>query len=168
MQIELCRHIKTNGTQCRAVALTDQDFCYFHHRLHASHKVYRQSLAGRPSRVSGGQMISLPPFEDRESIQLAISQVVNAVATELLDPARAKVLLYGLRLASANARGLTIVSEPVLVVRDIEAAPGELLSSIAPHVATAPTFADFPDPPLTQPTSQEPPTPATHGAAAGF
>jgi hypothetical protein len=47
-ELPVCRHIKTNGLQCRAVALTDAPFCYFHTRLHARQINYRPNEATRP------------------------------------------------------------------------------------------------------------------------
>lgn len=55
-----------------------------------------------------GQHIELTALEDRESVQVALSVVINALATGNLDIKRATALLYGLQLASSNARGLYI------------------------------------------------------------
>jgi hypothetical protein len=48
--------------------------------------------------------LDLPPVEDIESIQLALIDVLQALAANQLDPKRAGLLLYGLQVASANAR----------------------------------------------------------------
>jgi hypothetical protein len=41
-------------------------------------------------------------------VQLALSVVVNALAAGDLDPQRARALLYGLQLASSNARHMKL------------------------------------------------------------
>ena len=119
MQVDLCRHIKTNGLQCRAVALAGGVFCYFHNRLHRSQDPYRDKTYLYPHRVESGIYIHLSELEDAESIQIAISSVVNALATECITEKRAYALFQGLYLASANARRLRNVRHPAQVVRDL-------------------------------------------------
>ncbi|AFL86792.1 hypothetical protein Terro_0449 [Terriglobus roseus DSM 18391] len=114
--LPICRHILTNGEQCRSLRLTGQDFCYFHNRMHASHKATRESQPDRPlyntegevvgySRPAGFQPARIPDLgllEDRTAVQVAISTVVNALASDAMDIRRATALLYGLQLASNN------------------------------------------------------------------
>jgi hypothetical protein len=52
--------------------------------------------------------LDLPPVEDTASIQLALIDVLQALAANQLDPKRAGLLLYGLQVASANARHLKL------------------------------------------------------------
>ena len=80
MQYELCRHVKTNGTRCKSPSLDGEKWCYFHNRLHQRHTTYRHTEATRGYLVPG-QHIELAPLEDRESVQLALSCVINALAT---------------------------------------------------------------------------------------
>jgi len=122
MQYPLCRHIKTNGLQCHSPALTDGQWCYFHHRLHHQHRTVRQTQATRGYLIPG-QHIELTTLEDRESVQVALSVVINALATGNLDIKRATALLYGLQLASNNARGLQTKPFAPDVVRAIELSP---------------------------------------------
>src|SRR6266853_2071360 len=122
MQLSLCRQIKTNGTRCKAPSLTDGLWCYFHHRLHQRHTAFRPTAATR-GYLSPGQHIALIPLEDRESVQLALSVVINALATGQLDIKRATALLYGLQLASNNARGLHTEPYAADTVRAIEPSP---------------------------------------------
>ena len=114
--LPICRHILTNGEQCRSLRLNGQEFCYFHNRLHARHRATLQARPERPLVNSDGVVIGhgrpvgyqaaripdLGPLEDRASVQMAISTVVNALATEAMDVRRATALLYGLQLASNN------------------------------------------------------------------
>jgi hypothetical protein len=122
MQYELCRHIKTNGLHCKAAALNGGIWCYFHHRLHHSHTAFRPTPATRGYLIPG-QHIQLTALEDRESVQVALSVVINALATGQLDIKRATALLYGLQLASNNARGLHTEPYPTNTVRTIEPSP---------------------------------------------
>jgi hypothetical protein len=122
MQYELCRHVKTNGLQCKAAALNGGIWCYFHHRLHQRHSAFRPTEATRGYLVPG-QHIELAALEDRESVQLALSVVINALATGQLDIKRATALLYGLQLASNNARGLYTEPSAASTVRTIEPSP---------------------------------------------
>jgi hypothetical protein len=122
MQYPLCRHIKTNGLQCHSPALTDGRWCYFHHRLHQQHSPLRQTEATRGYLIPG-QHIELTTLEDRESVQVALSVVINALATGNLDIKRATTLLYGLQLASNNARGLRTEPYAANTVRAIEPSP---------------------------------------------
>ncbi|MBB5318807.1 hypothetical protein [Tunturibacter empetritectus] len=125
MKYTLCRHIKTNGTRCQAPSLTDGIWCYFHSRLHQSHKRFRHNDATRGYLIPG-QHIELNTLEDRESVQVALSVVINALATGNLDTRRATALLYGLQLASNNAASLNTKPYAPKVVRDVESGPDGL------------------------------------------
>ncbi len=120
MQLSLCRHIKTNGIRCKAPSLTGGLWCYFHHHLHDRHKTYRHTESTRGYLIPG-QHIELTALEDRESVQLALSCVINALATGNLETKRATALLYGLQLASNNAASLR--TESSRTVRTIEPSP---------------------------------------------
>ena len=90
-----CRHIKTSGGKCGSPALRGKPYCYFHSRL--------KQRAARPTCVS--LELELPTaLEDRGAIQLAISEVINALAGHRIDTKRAGVLLYALQIASSNAK----------------------------------------------------------------
>ncbi len=106
MQVDLCRHIKTNGLQCRGIALDGSVFCYFHNKLHRSHQLYRSKTYFQPELISHTPFLELPATEDRASIQLALFSVINALATGCITEKRANSLIYGLQVASVNARGL--------------------------------------------------------------
>jgi hypothetical protein len=133
MQADICRHIKTSGAQCRAVALTGSAFCYYHRRLHTSHAPYRHSDATR-GYLLPGQHIQLAPLEDRESVLLAASQVVNALATGNLDIGRATALFYGLQVAGAYAPHASPEAAPQSLTRTVHTACEE---SEAPGVDLA-------------------------------
>jgi hypothetical protein len=131
MSFPLCRHIRTNGLRCKAAALTGGFWCYFHQNLHQSHQVFRHNEAARGYLIPG-QHVELTTLEDRDSVQLALSIVINALATGQLETRRATALLYGLQVASANAVNLDLRPSPSEVVRTFEpTAQGDLLAEPA-------------------------------------
>lgn len=95
-----CRHIMPNGVRCHSPALRGTYYCYFHTRLHR--------LAAQGS--GSAEPLNLHVLEDRSAIQLALSQVLNALGSSKLDPRRAGLFLYGLQIASQNVeRNVDIV-----------------------------------------------------------
>ena len=139
MQVPVCRHIRANGLQCQAIALKSSVFCYFHQRLHRTHRVYRNTIVGHPSLQRQGAIFDLGTLEDSVAIQIAISKTVNAIATNMIDLKHGRVLLYGLQLAASNARRLNPIPEPNRVVRELHTPPGieqERLPEIAPETST--------------------------------
>lgn len=121
MQYPICRHIKTNGLQCQSPALSgsESQWCFFHNRLHQRHSHYRYTENSK-NRLIPGQHIELYPLEDAESIQVALSLVINALATGHLESKRATALLYGLQLASRNAAHLRPGPEAPRLVRSVD------------------------------------------------
>jgi hypothetical protein len=149
MPYALCRHIKTNGTRCKAPSLTTGIWCYFHSRLHQRHQAFRFKGPARGYLVPG-QHIELTALEDRESVQVSLSVVINALAVGNLDIKRATVLLYGLQLASSNARGLYTEPYASSVVRNVEPSPEGLdvvLEAPARQPAVKQTSLQQPVPP---------------------
>lgn len=125
MNTPICRHIKANGTQCGSPSLTNGSLCYFHNRLHQRHRRFRHTEATRGYLIPGHH-IELTALEDAESVQLAISMVINALATGALEIKRATALLYGLQLASINSARLRLEPDASKVVRSIASSPDGL------------------------------------------
>ncbi len=135
MQTSICRHIKTNGRRCKSPSLGQSAFCYFHSRLHRRHKhlvenspILLENEAKPASSAtetnqslpeSAPLELDLPPLEDVESIQVSISLLISALARNRIDSKRAAVLLYGLQLASTNARSITIEPSPTSIIRTL-------------------------------------------------
>ena len=88
-----CRHIMPSGAKCKSPALKNQPCCYFHSRLRsrASNQSFRE-----PS-------LDLPPLEDPQGIQIALSQVLSALRSPWFDSRRAGLYLYGLQIATQVA-----------------------------------------------------------------
>src|SRR5258708_2973774 len=146
MKYQLCRHIKTKGLQCKGAALAGGIWCYFHHRLHQRHTAFRPTEATRGYLIPG-QHIELIPLEDRESVQVALSVVINPLATGQLDIKRATALLYGLQLASNNAAGLQTKPFAPDVVCSVESSP-EGLDLAQPGAVCEVEIEDTPETPL--------------------
>jgi hypothetical protein len=106
------------------VSLAASPFCYFHDRLHKRHARYRFTPATQGYLIPGLH-IQLGPLEDREAVQVALSQVINALATGALQVKAATALLYGLQLASNNAAGLRLGQQPLDIVRETCTTPDE-------------------------------------------
>jgi hypothetical protein len=140
----ICRHIKTNGERCGSPALRTNPFCYFHRNLADCHPrppapdltptIIHPMDPLRELQLAAidASNLALPPLEDRESIQLAVSMIVGALARNQLDSARAGTLLYGLQVASANAVRLNhspsldyLVTQTTLTPTGEEIAPDE-------------------------------------------
>ncbi len=125
MQYQLCRHIRTNGLQCKSPALSEQDYCFFHDRLYRRHSPYRHTTATR-GYLLPGRDLELTALEDPESVQFALSLVINALATGQIETKRATALLYGLQTASNNAARLRTAAFNPDIVRTTETTPDGL------------------------------------------
>ncbi len=107
-KVRQCDHVKTNGEFCGSPALRGRNYCYFHltyigRRLRAG-RVHAQAKATSPETAE--VPLELPPFEDANSIQMALMQVVDAILHGRIDSKRAGLVLYALQTASSNlARG---------------------------------------------------------------
>jgi hypothetical protein len=126
-----CRHIRTSGATCSSPALKGSHWCYFHARLNQRQTIHhalrnpkgqfaskqqtidcgtipvgpaREGDRGEESTGAVSASLDLPPAEDAASIQLALIDVLQALAANRLDPKRAGLLLYGLQVASANVK----------------------------------------------------------------
>jgi hypothetical protein len=73
------------------------------HREPATLNSHRSAYAGTASLA-----LQLPDVEDSASIQLALIEVIHALAANQVDPRRAGLLLYGLQVAAANAKNVQV------------------------------------------------------------
>jgi hypothetical protein len=135
MSVQICRFIRVNGNRCGSPALTGQALCYYHHRDAVRHRSLAtpdtESTDGTPTTVrpihaqnffkhepaqahylnvipAGPLALDIPPLEDRAAIQVALSMLLTALAHDRIDSRRAQTLLYGLQVASNNARNLSL------------------------------------------------------------
>jgi len=85
-----------SGKKCHAAALRGTPYCYFHTRVHHFAKAKPE-----PKYAP----LKLPLLEDRSAIQLALAQILDALASARIDSKQAGLLLYGLQIASSNISG---------------------------------------------------------------
>ena len=99
-----CRHIMPNGARCHSPALRGLDFCYYHTRLHRLARPVQPKAKPADVQPSAEAFdpVKLPFLEDRSAIQVALSQILDALSTGKLQPKQASILLYGLQIASQN------------------------------------------------------------------
>jgi len=83
-----CRHIKPNGVRCKSPALRSRAFCYFHSKLHSE------------AKSSFLDDLKLPLIEDTAALQVALSQVLDALLSSRIDSKQARLLLAGLQIAA--------------------------------------------------------------------
>jgi len=90
-----CRHIMPNGAKCHSPAMRGMAYCYFH-------------TPGRRSAQGQGRAqkkpLKLPVLDDRTAIQIAVTQVLNAIGSSKISRRSAGQLLYGLQIASEVLR----------------------------------------------------------------
>jgi hypothetical protein len=124
---KLCAHYKTNGEQCEAVALKDDDFCYFHSRDRQRVAVIERYHKDRIGRLNIGlpanechkqnafnselfnecsaallHALELPVLEDAAAIQITVTNIIRMIALQQIDRPSAGLILYGLQIASGT------------------------------------------------------------------
>ena len=143
----ICRHVKINGRRCQSPALSGSAFCYYHRTMH---KGLRDAVKERPAPLrpetvkyllENGQdpesfapstPFVLPPIEDAESIQLAISLLIAAIVARQIGSEEARNILYSLQIASSNIRNLAIAHSDdtaTLVRRLVRTADGQTIAA---------------------------------------
>lgn len=100
-----CQHVRPSGAKCKAVAIRGHRYCYFHFqsRRSPSGLTPAAELAnGGPAPATVAATLTMPLLEDRSAVQVALTQILSALAANQIDNRRAGLLLYGLQIASAN------------------------------------------------------------------
>ena len=97
MSYPTCDHLKQDGIVCGSPALRGQKLCYFHQRDNQR----SQHLAQIRRRA---QTLHLPPLETLQQIQIALVEVITALAADRIEPQRASALLFALQQASVHLR----------------------------------------------------------------
>ena len=118
-----CTHIKISGVRCGSPSLRGQQFCYYHQRMHRGVRTPPQS-----------RLHPLACIEDKESIQAALAEVINALLRNTIDMKRATLILRALHIAVKNdARASVRVSEREMV-KDVpeydETAPSHIADGL--------------------------------------
>ena len=85
--IPQCQYIKTDGRQCGSPKLKSKRYCYFHYEVN-------RCVAH----------LDIPPLEDGNAIQLALTDLARAIVEERIALKPAALLAYILQTASANLK----------------------------------------------------------------
>jgi hypothetical protein len=99
MSCPTCSHRKLDGVLCGSPALRGKQFCYFHQRDHQ-----RSRQLPRVRRRAQTLLLHFPPLETTQDVQLALFEVIDALAAHRIEPQRAGALLSALRQASLHLR----------------------------------------------------------------
>lgn len=86
-----CRHIMPAGLHCKSPAMRRSVYCYHHDRLHR----YR----GRPGPRKS---IQLPKLDTREALIKGLTDVMNAILHDKIDPRKGGRLIHGMQIASEH------------------------------------------------------------------
>lgn len=102
MNSKFCHHLHQDGTYCQSPPMRGRDYCYTHLQL-----LGRRMQMAKARACAQKSQLHLPLPEDLHGVQVAIAQLMDAVATDRVDPGRARVLLSALRLAASNLKSRT-------------------------------------------------------------
>jgi hypothetical protein len=125
-----CHHLHPTGNRCGSPALRHEQFCFYHHPTRRPPRP-----AGRKPRLP---TFHLPNLVDRPSIRRALAKVVSRVISGRLDPARARLIVYTLQMASPSLPGDfrqlgALIQQAQLALSQAPSAPlADLLRSIRP------------------------------------
>jgi hypothetical protein len=100
MSTRTCHHIHADGALCNAPAVRQRDYC----RWHLSH-IGRRMMAARARSRHQPLTLKLPLLEDPLAVQVALMQVLDAIASNDIEVQRGRALLSGLRFALLIRRG---------------------------------------------------------------
>ncbi len=95
MSFETCRHVKEDGVYCDSPALRSRKYCYYH----LMQRGRRLRLALAQGRNEPSQLI-LPPLENLDSMRVALSEIVQALAAGQIDHRSAGLMLYAIQQAA--------------------------------------------------------------------
>jgi len=126
---EECRHIKVNGLKCQSPALRGSRFCYYHAR--------NRVIVAPPPKRHKEKVLELPPLQNRDDIQTALNQIMQALASQQINPARAGKFLYALQLAQKSLDDAPF-SAPVFPASVQPVSPSSAISLSVPDGSAEP------------------------------
>jgi|SRR5581483_7312276 len=85
-----CAHLKSNGQPCRAPAWGNRSFCVFHTR------VLDTELNKEKMRIG--------VLENRESVQIAVKQIMEHIVSRSIDAREAALLFRGVQIAGSTLK----------------------------------------------------------------
>jgi hypothetical protein len=99
MNYKTCTYVRDTGYLCQSAAVGGREYCCYHLR-HRGRQMRMAKHRARGERFD----LHLPPMENMHAVQSALSQVIEALAADMIDPKRAHELLLALRQAATNFR----------------------------------------------------------------
>jgi hypothetical protein len=99
MSFRTCDHLNEDGIRCNSPALRGKNRCYYHRRDHKRAQ-YADAVIRRAD-VLGPR---LPRMKSLADIQLALGEVLNALANHCVPLDRAGRVLFDLEQASVHFR----------------------------------------------------------------
>jgi hypothetical protein len=103
-----CTHIKISGIRCGSPSLRGEQFCYYHQRMHRGVRTPPQS-----------RLHPLACIEDKESIQAALAEVINALLRNTIDMKRATLILRALHIAVKNDARASVKTQASDMVKEV-------------------------------------------------
>ena len=125
--IPRCQYIKTDGRRCGSPALKTKRWCYFHYEVN------------RPT-----YSLDIPPLEDGDAVQLALTDLARAVADSRIELKQAALLAYILQTASANLKRVHIGDHTTDMVRDLPPIDAYTRGPSTQEPVSAPSVGDSP------------------------
>ena len=131
-KIALCHHTLDNGLPCRAAAIRNKPYCYFHRHYYT------------PAPLPGEENYRAPLLESHHSIQIALTQLYQAFLSRKLDLKEANFALQVLRLAAKTVKAtseLPVANDPqdaqASLAKDFEKFAEELGTDTMPESTCA-------------------------------
>jgi hypothetical protein len=103
-----CTHIKISGIRCGSPSLRGEQFCYYHQRMHRGLRTPPQS-----------RLHPLACIEDKESIQAALAEVINALLRNTIEMKRATLILRALHIAVKNDARASVKAQASNIVKEV-------------------------------------------------
>ena len=142
--IKLCTHIKSDGTPCQAIPVTDSPYCYFH-RTHY-----------HPAGMPGQRNYRVPLLESHHSIQLATTDLYQSFVTGIIPLKEARFALQILRLASKTITEIERNAKKEAAGEDGRESTDSRVRAAAPGCATNPATKVEPGVPAAKSASPVP------------
>ena len=98
------QYIRTDGRQCGSPRLKSKRYCYFHYEVN-------RAVAH----------LDIPPLEDGNAIQLALTDLARAIVEERIALKPAALLAYILQTASANLKRVQLGVFPDRMITELPA-----------------------------------------------
>jgi hypothetical protein len=90
-----CQHTFPDGHTCGSAAVTGRDYCY-HHLSHRGRRIRMARARSEQRRI----YLDLPSLDSLSAIHAAATQIVEALAADVIDVRNAQAILSGLRFLS--------------------------------------------------------------------